>query len=196
MCGVVWCYSGPQEDAEKVFEPIRAFGPPAFDHVGPMPYPILQSIFDPLFPPGLQWYWRTDFVNEIIDDAVSANVEHAKQIPTALSTMHLYPIDGATHEVEKTETPWVYRDANWAQVMLGVDPDPANKEKINNWSKNYWEALHPYSAGGAYVNFMMDEGQERVKATYRENYERLAAVKKTYDPDNFFRVNQNIEPAA
>ena len=108
--------------------------------------------------------------------------------------MHLYPIDGAASRVPKDATAWSYRDAKWAEVIVGVDPDPADKEKITAWARDYWEALHPYSAGGAYVNFMMDEGEERVQATYRDNYDRLAAVKTTYDPTNLFRVNQNIVP--
>jgi FAD/FMN-containing dehydrogenase len=115
-------------------------------------------------------------------------------MPTWQSTMHLYPIDGAAGRVRKDATPWCYRDAKWAQVMVGVDPDPANKEKITNWARSYFDALHPYSAGGAYINFMMEEGEDRIRATYGKNYARLARIKKKYDPKNFFRVNQNIKP--
>jgi FAD/FMN-containing dehydrogenase len=109
--------------------------------------------------------------------------------------MHLYPINGAVHRVGKHDTAFSYRDVTWAEVIVGVDPEPANRERITAWTKDYWTALHPHSAGGAYVNFMMDEGQERVQATYRDNYDRLAKIKKKYDPNNFFRVNQNIRPA-
>jgi FAD/FMN-containing dehydrogenase len=112
------------------------------------------------------------------------------------STMHLYPIDGAAHDPAPSDTAWSYRDARWATVYAGVDADPANAEAIRRWAVDYQEALHPYSAGGAYVNMMMDEGQERVRASYRDNYDRLARIKGTYDPDNLFRVNQNIEPRA
>jgi FAD/FMN-containing dehydrogenase len=97
--------------------------------------------------------------------------------------------------MDPSDTAWNYRDARWGSVMVGVDPDPANADVIRQWSVDYFEALHPYSAGGAYVNMMMDEGQERVRASYGNNYDRLAAIKATYDPDNVFRVNQNIEPA-
>jgi hypothetical protein len=97
-------------------------------------------------------------------------------------------------EVGKTDTAWSYRDSTLAQVIVGVDPDPANKDKIVNWARDYWTELCPYSAAGAYVNFMMDEGEERVRATYGENYERLSSIKAKYDPDNFFRMNQNIRP--
>ena len=196
MCGVVWCYTGPEKEAERVFKPIREFGPPALYGIHAMPHPMLQSAFDALYPPGLQWYWRADFVKELSDAAVAVHVKYGSNVPTMHSSMHLYPINGAAQRVGKTETPWSYRDATWAEVIVGVDPDPANAKRITEWSKTYWDALHPYSAGGAYANFMMDEGEERIKATYRDNYPRLASLKKKYDPTNLFRVNQNIKPAA
>jgi FAD/FMN-containing dehydrogenase len=194
MCGVVWCYTGPLKKAEQVFKPIRAFKKPALDLAGPIPHPVLQSMFDPLYPAGLQWYWKADFVRELGDEAIALNVKHGGQMPTMLSTMHVYPIDGAASRVKSSATPWAYRDAKWAQVIVGVDPDPAKKNVISAWAKDYWSALHPYSAGGAYVNFMMDEGEDRVRATYGKNYARLAKIKKRYDPANLFRVNQNIKP--
>ncbi|MGZ8203249.1 MAG: FAD-binding oxidoreductase [Burkholderiales bacterium] len=196
VCGVVWCYTGPESDAEKVFAPIRAFGPPALYGIHPMPYPALQSAFDPLYPPGHQWYWRADFVNELSDAAIAVHTRHAAEMPTPQSTMHLYPIDGMAHAPGNGDTAFSYRDANWAAVIVGVDPDPAMRDAITTWTKRYWEALHPHSAGGAYVNFMMDEGQERVQATYRGNYQRLARLKHKYDPGNLFRINQNVRPAS
>jgi FAD/FMN-containing dehydrogenase len=196
MCGVVWCYSGSEKDAENVFKPIRDFGPPALYGVQPMPFPVLQSAFDGLYPPGLQWYWKADFVNELSDKAIGLHVEHGSRLPTMHSTMHLYPIDGAAHRVGRDETAFSYREATWAEVIVGVDPDPANANRITTWAKQYWDALHPYSAGGAYINFMMEEGHNRVKDSYRENYQRLAAVKAEYDPTNLFRVNQNIQPVS
>jgi FAD/FMN-containing dehydrogenase len=194
MCGIVWCYTGTVEGANAILEPIRQFREPAFELVMPMPFPMLQGMFDPLLPQGLQWYWKADFVNELTDEAIAIHVEHGSQVPPMLSQMHLYPINGAAHRVGPTDTPWAYRDAVWSQVMVGVDADPGQKDAITEWVKSYYEALHPYGAGGAYVNFMMDEGDERVRATYRGNYERLAAMKAKYDPDNFFHVNQNIRP--
>jgi hypothetical protein len=194
MCGVVWCYTGPQEKVEKLFTPIRSFKKPVLDWVGPMPLPALQTMFDPLYPPGLQWYWKADFVKELSDEAVGLHYQFARQIPTWQSTMHLYPINGKAAKVGKRDSAWAFRDANWAEVIVGIDPDPANRDLITNWARTYWEALHPYSAGGAYVNFLMEEGDERVRATYSDNYEKLAEIKMTYDPDNFFRVNQNVKP--
>jgi FAD/FMN-containing dehydrogenase len=108
--------------------------------------------------------------------------------------MHLYPIGGAAHRVGKNETPWSYREANWGMVIVGVDPNPANKEIIVEWAQEYWETIHPHSAGGAYTNMMMEEGRDRVKASYRDNYERLVEIKRDYDPTNLFRANQNIKP--
>ena len=148
MCGVVWCYTGPEAEAEKVFQPIREFGPPAMYGIQPMPYPALQGAFDALYPPGLQWYWKGDFVNELTDEAIALHVKHGYEMPTMHSTMHLYPIDGKTHQVGTDETPWDYRRAKWSKVIAGVDPDPENTEAITAWAKEYWEALHPHSAGG------------------------------------------------
>ena len=195
MCGIVWCYTGPLESAAEVFKPIRAFCPPALDLVGPLPHPVVQSMFDALYVPGLQWYWKADFFKELSDEAIELHLAHGSKVPTMQSAMHLYPINGRAAQMGKSDTAWSYRDAVWAEVIIGVDPDPGNKERIVTWATDYWHALHPHSAGGAYVNFMMDEeGEDRVKASYRENYERLVAVKNKYDPGNFFRVNQNINP--
>jgi FAD/FMN-containing dehydrogenase len=195
MCGIVWACTAGQNEAEEMFKPIRAFKKPALDLVGPIPHPALQSMFDGLYPPGLQWYWRAHFVNELSDEAIAEHVRFGATLPSMHSTMHMYAINGAASRVGKQDTAWNYRDATWAQVMVGVDPDPANKEKLIRWTKDYHDALRPYSAAGAYVNFMMDEGEDRVKATYGDNYKRLAEIKAKYDPVNLFRVNQNIKPS-
>jgi FAD/FMN-containing dehydrogenase len=195
MCGVVWNYLGSHARMDEVFKPVRDLKPD-FEHLGPAPHTVLNSMFDVYYPKGLQWYWKADFIKEIPDEAVSEHVKFGKDLPTPHSTMHLYPIDGAAHRSNGADTPWAYRDANWAQVMVGVDPDPVNNEKITNWAKNYYKAIHPYSAGGAYINFIMDEGQESVKASYKENYDRLVKIKNKYDPSNLFRVNQNIKPGS
>jgi FAD/FMN-containing dehydrogenase len=196
MCGIVWCYNGPMERANQILEPIRSYRPPAFEFFVPMPYPMLQGMFDGLYPAGLQWYWKADFFKELPDEAIAQHVAYAAQLPTLHSTMHLYPVNGMAHKVGKGATAWSYRDAVWSQVIVGVDPDPANRDKIVDWARKYWNALHPFGAGGGYINFMMEEGEASIRATYRENYDRLAAVKAKYDPENFFNVNQNIRPAA
>ena len=196
VCGVVWNYTGTEDELAKLLAPILTVGTPLLHGVHEMPFAMLNGAFDALYPAGDQWYWRADFVKEISDEAVEKHVEWGEKLPTGKSTMHMYPIDGAPHDVGASETAWGYRDANWGSVMVGVDPDPANKDVLRDWAVGYQEALHPYSAGGAYVNMMMDEGQDRVKASYGDNYTRLTQVKKQYDPENVFRVNQNIHPAS
>ena len=196
MCAIVWCYQGPMEEANNILGPIRSYRPPAFEFFVPMPFPMLQAMFDPILPPGLQWYWKADFFKELSDTAIEKHLEHASLLPTWQSTMHLYPVNGKVNRVRETDTAFSYRDAVWSGVIVGIDPDPANRERIVAWARNYYEALHPFGAGGAYMNFMMEEGEDRIRATYRANYDRLAAVKEKYDPDNFFRINQNIRPAA
>jgi FAD/FMN-containing dehydrogenase len=196
VCGVVWAYVGDEAGAAGAMAPLLDSLPEPLLH-GPaaMPHAAMQSAFDALYPKGHQWYWRADFVNEIPDEAVEIHQRFGAQLPSDLSTMHLYPIDGAAHDVAPADTPWSYRDATWGAVYAGVDPDPANAGPISQWSRDYFEELHPYSAGGAYVNMMMDEGEDRVRASYRDNYTRLTEIKAAYDPGNLFRVNQNIKLA-
>ena len=194
MCGVVWCYTGDFDKAEEVFKPIRAVKTPALDFVGPIPVPALQTMFDPLYPPGLQWYWKADFVKDINEISVDLHAKYGSEMPTPLCTMHMYPVNGAASRIGKNDTAWNYRDANYALVIVGISEDASGKDQAISWAKDYWAALHPYSSGGAYVNFMMEEGEDRIKATYGENYERLTEIKTKYDPNNLFRVNQNIKP--
>ena len=196
VCAVMWCSLASEEDTAAALAPMLAVGSPLLHGVGPVPFPALQSLFDGLYTPGLQWYWRADFLRTLPDAAIEQHLAFVETLPTMHSTMHLYAIDGAVHDVRESDTPFSYRDAQWAEVIVGVDPDPANAALIRNWTVDYWEATHPFAEAGAYVNFMMDEGQERVKATYRGNYERLTQVKATYDPQNVFHINQNIQPAS
>ncbi len=193
FCGIVWCYVGDPGKFDDLFKPVRALDP-LFEHVGEMPYPAIQSLFDGLLPHGLQWYWRADFFDELGPEVRAQHLKFGSSIPTPLSQMHLYPISGAASRVGAEDTPWAYRNAKYAGVIVGVDPDPKNADIITNWCKDYWHALHPYSSGGAYSNFLMDEGQERIKASYKHNYNRLVEIKRQYDPNNVFKVNQNIKP--
>jgi hypothetical protein len=194
FCGIVWCHCGDMDKSEETFKPILA-KKPIFEHLGEMTYPTVQSLFDGLLPSGMQWYWRADFFNELGPEIRATHLKYGSTIPTPLSQMHLYPISGTAGRVGNEETPWAYRDAKYAGVIGGADPDPANVEKMTKWCKDYWDALHPYSSGGAYSNFMMDEGHDRVKASYKNNYDRLVSIKNKYDPENLFRVNQNIKPS-
>jgi hypothetical protein len=194
-CAIVWCYTGSHERSADVLAPIREFGSPLLVGLQEMPFSVLQSAFDALYPAGLQWYWRADFFREISDEGIEAHMKYGALLPTGHSTMHLYPIDGAAARVPDDATAFAYRDGGWAGVIVGVDPDPGNAGIITDWAKEYWQELHPTSAGGAYINFMGDEGQDRVRASYLGNYDRLAQVKARYDPQNFFHINQNIPPA-
>lgn len=198
MCALVVCHTGPEAAGKAAVDTVRSSLPrPLFDWAQPMPYGNLQSLFDPMLPRGLQWYWKGDFVKALPDAAIETHVAHAKMLPSALSGMHIYPIDGAAQRLAPDATAWRNRDATWSMVIFGVDPDPANAGTITDWARAYWEAVHPYNMEGAYPNFMMDdEGEPRVRAAFGSNYERLARAKRTYDPDNVFRVNQNIRPAA
>jgi FAD/FMN-containing dehydrogenase len=195
VCGIVWCIDASDEDADAAMAPMLSVVEPLMHGVGRMPIAGLNSAFDGLYGPGDQWYWRADFVREIPDEAITLNREWNAKMPSFKCGSHIYPIDGAAQDVGATDTAFAFRDATWSQVFVGVDPDPASAGSLREWTVGYHEALHPYSAGGAYVNFMMDEGQERVQATYGPNYGRLAGIKTEYDPDNVFRVNQNILPA-
>ena len=191
-CGAILAHP---EDADRVLAPIRAFGPPVLDGIKPMPFPTLQMAVDALYPAGLQWYWRAHFINELLDAAIERYVERGHTLPTPHSRIQLFPMGGAAGRVDKQATAFYHRDAKWAQVTVGVDPDPAKADLISEWAMATWEVLHPYAADGGYVNFMMDEGQTRVEATYRDNYRRLVDVKNTYDPTNLFHINQNIKPS-
>jgi FAD/FMN-containing dehydrogenase len=193
VCGVVWTQAGEEET--PALREARSFGTPLLDGIAPVPMPAWNTAFDAVYPPGDQWYWRGEFIREISDDQIAVHAEYGPAMPTWKSTMHLYAIDGAASRVANDETAWGYRDAIWGGVFAGVDPDPANAAAIRDWAVAYSDAIKPYAMGGGYVNFHMDE-PDRVRGMYGSNYDRLARVKAQYDPDNVFRVNQNIQPAA
>src|SRR5207244_13517928 len=146
VCGVVWCWAGDESKVDDVLAPARELKP-VLDGLQPMPLGVLNSAFDELYSAGDQWYWRSDTVSEIPDEAVQAHVEFAEQLPTWKSTMHLYPISGAAERVGSEETAWTKRDGGWVQVIVGVDPDPASAGLIKDWCVSYWETRHPDSAG-------------------------------------------------
>jgi FAD/FMN-containing dehydrogenase len=192
---LVSCYNGSDEEAKELLNELRAVGSPVAEHVGRMPYPALNSAFDGLLPAGLQHYWKAAFQPALTDGAIAAHLEHGPQVPAMESTMHLYPIDGAVHDVAADATAFAYRDANFAPVIAGMWPDPADNEANIKWVREYHSALEPHTSDGGYINFMAEDDQSRIRANYGPNYERLAAVKKAYDPANLFHLNQNIAPA-
>lgn len=197
-CAVISCFNGSEEDGKRALAPLLDKLPaPLFNWLGVMPFTAIQAMFDPFFPKGLQWYWKGDFVKGLSDEAIDTHIAEAAKAPSDLSLMHLYPIDGAPARVGTDATPWGGRDAAFSMVIAAIDPSAHQAEALRRWGRSYWGAVHKFSAGGAYVNFLdADDGEDRVKASYGENYERLANIKKIYDPTNLFRVNQNIRPAA
>jgi FAD/FMN-containing dehydrogenase len=193
---IVWCYTGPHAKADEVLAPIRNFGDPLLVGLSPMPFSVLQTAFDALLPTGLQWYWKVDFFEEITDEAIAVHRRYGETIPTPLSAMHMYPMDGAAARVPEDATAFAYRNGGWTGVVAGIDPDPANMPAATRWAQQYWQQLHDTSAGGGYVNMMMeDDGRERVRAAYRGNYDRLVQIKRRYDPTNLFHINHNVSPS-
>jgi FAD/FMN-containing dehydrogenase len=190
----VACWAGPLDQGEKALKPLHDVAPVVAEHVGPMPYPALNSAFDGLVPPGLQHYWKANFVKELSDDAIQAHVEHGPKVPVVNSTVHIYPINGACHRVAADATAFAYRDANFATVIAGMWPDPDQNAANTKWVRDYYDATAPLSEEGGYVNFMAGDDQERIKANYKGNYDRLVEVKRKYDPGNLFHLNQNIKP--
>ncbi|MGO9179142.1 MAG: FAD-binding oxidoreductase [Candidatus Limnocylindrales bacterium] len=190
----VACWAGPIEEGERALKPLHDVAPVVAEYVAPMPYPALNSLFDGLVPPGLQHYWKANFVKELTDAAIEAHLEYGPRVPVVNSTVHIYPINGACHRVAADATAFAYRDANFATVIAGMWPDPAQNGANIKWVRDYYGATAPLSEEGGYINFMAGDDQDRIKANYKGNYARLVQVKRTYDPDNLFRVNQNIKP--
>ncbi len=194
VCAIIACWSGPLDEGEQIIDSLRTIIPPILDLSGPMPYPVLNGLFDTLLPRGLHHYWKSDFDRQLTDDAITVHIDHASNLPNSHSFMHLYPLTGAPHRVSPDATAFSHRDAAFAHLIAGIDPDPSTMPARTAWVRDYWSALHPHSAGGAYVNFLMDEGHDRIRATYRDNFPGLTMVKRTWDPNNLFRMNQNIRP--
>jgi FAD/FMN-containing dehydrogenase len=190
----VACWTGPIEEGEAILKPLHDVAPVVAEHVGPMPYPALNAAFDALVPPGLQHYWKANFVTELTDDIIAAHIEHGPKVPVVNSTVHIYPINGAVHRVGADDTAFAYRDANFATVIAGMWPDPADNEANIAWVRDYYDATAPLSEAGGYINFMAGDDQDKVRANFGSNYDRLAEIKRTYDPGNLFHLNQNIMP--
>ena len=193
-CGVMWTYTGAPDQLQQILEPVRRWRKPLFEGIRSMRIPVLQSMFDAHRPAGHQWCLKTDVFNVLSEEAIRTHSHYGSNLPSGISTIHLYPINGAVHRKGESETAFAFRNALWAEAIAGVDPCPENRDAIVNWATECWQAVHPYSAGGAYINFMMDEAPNRIAVTYRRNYSRLRQVKARYDPDNLFRVNHNIDP--
>ena len=194
LIAFVACWAGRLDQGERALKPVHDVAPVVAEHVGPMPYPALNSAFDGLVPPGLQHYWKANFVKELNDESIAAHAEHGPKVPVVNSTVHIYPINGACHQVAPDQTAFAYRDANFATVIAGMWPDPAQNAANTRWVRDYYDATAPHSEAGGYINFMAGDDQTRIRTNYKGNYDRLVDIKKKYDPDNLFHVNQNIKP--
>jgi len=195
FCMIVSCWTGPMDEAEGVLKPFRDVAPVVAEHVGPAPFPAMNSAFDALLPAGLQHYWKANYAVEITDEAIDVHLEYGPLVPTMQSTVHLYPINGACHRVESDATAFGHRDASFAPVIAGMWENPEDNEANTAWVRDYAAALAPHSEDGGYINFMAADDQGRAAANYGANYDRLVEVKTKYDPGNLFHMNQNIVPA-
>ena len=195
-CAIISSYNGTAAEGEQIMARLLdSLPPPIFNWMGAVPFPAMQALFDPFFPKGLQWYWKGDYVSSLPDEAIDIHIAEAAKAPSELSLMHLYPIDGAVHRIAKDATAWNTRSATWSMVIAAISADPNQADALKRWGRAYWQAVHPFNFAGGYVNFMMDdEADGRVQASYGDNYRRLESVKAQYDPENIFRVNQNIKP--
>ena len=194
VCLAVVCWAGPMDQGEKMVQPFLEAVPPVGAHVGPMPYPALNTAFDELLPKGLQHYWKASFARELSDGAAKVHAEHGARVPSIQTAVHLYPINGAVQRVGPDETAFAYRDVGFSPVIAGMWDDPADNEANIAWVRAYHEALLPFSVDGGYINFMDADDQSRVQDNYKDNFARLARIKAHYDPDNVFHINQNITP--
>ena len=194
FAAIVACWAGPLKQGEAQFKPFHDVAEVKAKMVGPIPFPAVNGAFDGLFPKGLRQYWKGNYVGELTDEAIAVHMEHGPKAPTMSSTMHLYPIDGACHDVASDATAFGHRDANFSMVIVaGWDDARADKASIK-WVRDYSAAIAPHSQEGGYVNFLDADDQNRVTANYGANYRRLREIKRKYDPDNVFHVNQNIVP--
>jgi FAD/FMN-containing dehydrogenase len=191
---LVPCWTGAPEEGERLIQGFRDVARPVAEHVGEMPYPALNSAFDALVPPGLQHYWKAAYVRELTDEAIAVHMEHGPKVPAVNSTVHLYPIDGAVHDVPADATAFGHRDANFAPVIAGMWPDPSENEANIRWVRDYYAAIAPHSKPGGYINFASPDDQDKVADNYGANYRRLVEVKRRHDPGNLFHLNQNIRP--
>jgi hypothetical protein len=194
VCGVVWTCTGAPEQLQRILAPVRRWCKPLFEGIRSMPVPVLQSMFDAHRPKGHQWCLKTNVFSELSAKAILTHSQYGSNLPTAISAIHLYPINGAVHRKAEGETAFAFRSALWAEAIAGVDPHPGHRDAIVRWATDCWQSVHQYSTGGAYINFTMDEDPHRTAENYRGNYTRLRQVKARYDPDNLFRVNHNIAP--
>ncbi len=190
------CYAGSVEEGERILAPLRRFGEPLVDLIRPTPYIAHQGMFDASVPHGMHYYWKSDYLGSLSDPIIDALVAHAWQAPSPSSYTILFHLGGAIRRTDGAATAFEDRSAEHALNINAVWTDAQVTEPNITWARNFWQRMHPLSTGGAYVNFLGDEGEARVQAAYGpDKYARLTALKQKYDPTNLFRLNQNIPPA-
>lgn len=195
VIGMMFCCSGSAQQEDAVLGPIRRFGTPLFSQIEPTPYPQLQRMLDAGSPAGLRNYWKAGFLNGLDDDAVATIVEHCHRGTMPGIMLEIFQFDGATNRMAPNATAFAHRSAKFDFTAVAKWSDPAQDERYITWARDFYEAMRPHMSGGVYVNYLGVEGEERVRAAYGANYERLVALKAQYDPTNLFRLNQNIAPA-
>ncbi len=194
MVAILACYIGPAEVGEELVRPLKEFGPPVADMIQPMPYLTAQSLMDESFPRGRYNYWKSNLLSELSDDAIDILVERFKTVASPYSSVLIEQLGGAVSRVGKDETAFPHRTAPFDLVIMPMWTDPAESARHIQWADELWQAMQPFSSGGVYVNYLSNEGEERVRAAYGANYERLVTLKNKYDPMNLFGCNQNIKP--
>lgn len=195
VIAIIGCYAGPTEEGERVLQPLRQFGPPEADLFRVMPYTALQKMLDAGNPPGLHNYWKAEFIRALGDDGIDTLVAHAERRESPMSKVFLGHLGGAVSRVGEEATAYSHRAAPFLFTANAMWPDPKESDRHIGWTRDFWQAMQPFSAGGVYVNFLSNEGEDRVRAAYTPRvYQRLVALKNKYDPANFFSLNQNIKP--
>jgi FAD/FMN-containing dehydrogenase len=195
MLALLVCYDGSGPAAQQAVQPLREFGPPLADHLGPMAYRQVQTLFDAAFPAGLRSSWKSSYLGELSDEAIATMVDQFATVPSPQSAVLIEHLGGAVSRIGNDETAFSDRDAPYSFLIVSVWPDATQSAQNVQWTDELWQAMQPFASGGVYVNYVGEEGQDRVKAAYGGNYDRLVALKNRYDPTNLFRVNQNIPPA-
>ena len=195
VAAIAVCYNGSLEEGEKVLRPLREFGPPLVDQVGPMPYPVVQSMMDATFPRGRQYYWKASLINRISDGAIDAMIASFAAAPSPHTVVGFQQLGNAANRVGEDETAFSHRDARYDFLMLAGWEGASGADANIRWTRDLYEAMLPFLHGGLYVNAVTEDAPQGIKEEYRpRTYDRLMVLKRKYDPLNLFRLNPNINP--
>jgi len=192
---IALCHSGELSDGEKLARRLDALGPAVINVIGPMPYPQQQALFEPLYPAGWHHYWKSNFLRALGDDAIDVLVEQATTKPHPMAHAVLEHVHGAARNLAE-DTAFANREHEYNLLIIGMSPEAGDASTLKQWARRFWKAMRPHSAGRAYVNYLVEDDQDRIAEAYGPNYHRLVALKNKYDPTNFLRMNQNIRPTA